>query len=159
METMGDNTHGTTDRGREVINEIDNFIVKNDVNHVFTETRHQWRWNYFLHLARLYQANQIIIQRNDKGQIIGICGWILVSPEDEHRINKTTWSLPKNISDGSNLYVTICVVNGGNIQKFRKELSEKFGDKVDEVIWVDVENKKFVRRKNILKENLCRTAV
>jgi hemolysin-activating ACP:hemolysin acyltransferase len=137
---------------QEAINEIDNFIVKNDVHHVFTETRHQWRWNYFLHLARLYQSNQIMIQRNDKGQLIGICGWILVSPEDEHKINKTTWALPKNISEGNNLYVTICVINGGDIHKFRSELSSKFGDKVDEVIWVDVENKKFVRRRNIIKE-------
>ena len=148
---MGDNVDRAADRCREIINEVDNFIVKNDTKKVFYETRQQYRWNYFLHLARLYKANQLFIQRNEKDQIIGICGWILVNKEDEDKINKTTWSLPRNISEGENLCITICVLSGGNIHEFRREFRKRFAETVNEVFWFDIPNKKFVRRKNILK--------
>src|SRR3990167_9336745 len=110
MENMGDNIDRTADRCRQIVNEVDNFIVKNDTHKVFEATRQKYKWNYFLHLERLYKTGQLFIQRNKLGQIIGICGWILV-------------------------------------------------DKVDEAFWFDIPNNKFIRRKNILKENLCRTAV
>lgn len=152
METMDDNIDRTADRCRQIINEVDNFIVKNDTKKLFAETRIQWKWNYFLHLSRLYKAGQLFIQRNDKDQIIGICGWILVKPEDEHKINKTTWVLPRDISSGENLCITICVINGGNIHEFRREFRKRFADTVKEAFWIDIENKKFIRRKNILKE-------
>lgn len=159
METMDNNFDRTADRCRQIINEVDNFIVKNDVKKAFTETRQRYRWNYFLHLERLYRAGQLIIQRNKLGQIIGICGWILVKKNDEDKINKTTWALPRDISNGENLCVTICVLSGGNIHEFRRELRRRFAEIVNEVFWFDIPHNKFVRRKNISKENLCRTAV
>ena len=154
---MGDNTDRTADRCREIINEVDNFIVRNDKNKIFMPTRQQYRWNYFLHLARLYKSEQLFIQRNEKDQIIGICGWILVDKEDEKKINKTTWSLPRNISDGNNLCITICVLSGGKIHEFRKEFRRRFAEKVNEVFWFDIPNNKFFRRKNILKETVYAT--
>ena len=159
MENMGDNIDRTADRCRQIVNEVDNFIVKNDTHKVFEATRQKYKWNYFLHLERLYKAGQLIIQRNKLGQITGICGWILVDKEDEHKINKTTWALPRDISDGENLCITICFINGGNINEFRREFHQRFADIVNEAFWFDIPHNKFIRRKNILKENLCRTAV
>lgn len=159
MEIMDNNIDRTIDRCWQIINEVDNFIVKNDTKRVFYETRQKYRWNYFLHLERLYKARQLFIQRNEVGQIIGICGWILINKEDEHKINKTTWSLPEEISNGENLCITICVINGGNMNELRREFRKRLTDKVDEIFWFDIPHNKFVRKKNILKENLCKIAV
>lgn len=152
METMGNNFNRTISRCRKIVNEVNNFIVKNDKKEAFLKTRQEYSWNYFEHLDRLYNANQLFIQRNAVGEIIGICGWLLVNREDEDKINKTTWSLPKDISSGNNLCITICVINGGNINDFRREFRRRFANMVDEVFWFDIPNNKFVRRKNILKE-------
>ena len=83
MESMGNNTNGQTTGCWEVVKEIDRFIVNNDKNKRFLETRENYYWNYTLHLSRLLKVNQIIIQRNSSGGIIGICGWILINKNDE----------------------------------------------------------------------------
>lgn len=149
---MGDNNDRTIDRGWEIINELDDFIDKNDKKEAFTLTRKRYWWNYIAHLSRLYQAGQIFVQRDKINRIIGICTWVLVNKEDEHKINKITWSLPKEISNGNNLCITICVLNGGSIHDFRREFRKRFSDKVDEVFWFDIPHNRFIRRKNILKE-------
>ena len=74
-----------------------------------------------------------------------------MNKEDENKINKTTWALPRDISEGENLCITICVLFGGNIHDFRREFRRRFAETVDEVFWFDIPHNKFIRRKNILK--------
>jgi len=93
-----------------------------------------------------------MIERNNKGEIINICCWALVNKEDEKYINKVTWELPKEISKGNNLYISICIIKEGNIFEFRREFVKLFRDRVDEAFWFDINKNKFIRRKNILKE-------
>lgn len=151
MENMVNNIDRTPYRCRTIIKEIDSFISENDKGQ-FAETRKHWYWNYMLHLCRLYDSNQIMIERNNKGEIINICCWALVNKEDEKYINKVTWELPKEISKGNNLYISICIIKEGNIFEFRREFVKLFRDRVDEAFWFDINKNKFIRRKNILKE-------
>src|SRR3990167_234198 len=152
MENMVDNDDRTIDRGWQIINELDDFIERGDKNKIFTPTRKQYWWEYIRHLIRLYKADQIFIQRDKINRIVGICGWVLVNKEDEYKINKVTWALPKEISNGNNLCITICVISGGNINNFRREFCKRFAEKVDEIFWFDIPHNRFIRRKNILKE-------
>lgn len=148
---MGNHVDRETYRCWKVIKEIDEFILKNDKTGAFTSTRRKWYWGYILHLARLLKADQLIIKRNGKG-ITAICGWARVNPQDEYKINKLTWELPEEISKGENLYITVCVVNEGKVNDFRRELINKFAKEINEVFWFDVPHNRYIRRKNILKE-------
>lgn len=154
MEIMGNNNDRTPDRCWEIVKEIDKFIVDNDKDKRFSETREQYYWNYTLHLSRLLKADQIIIQRNDRGKIVGICGWIQINENDERYINKITWSLPKNISEGNIIYIPFCIIQNGDIFRIRKELYRRFKNVVDEVYWFDSRKAKFIRIKNMIKEKM-----
>lgn len=148
---------------RKAITEIDNFISNND-HGVFQQTRARYYENYILHLNKLYDADQIIIERDKTGNINGVCGWIVIDKKDEEEINKITWRIPSTINAFCNriipdrcvLHITFCVINSinnhGNINRFRQRLVELLQDKVDEVTWFNMPRNKYMRRKNILKD-------
>lgn len=152
METMDYKSNRALDRDWQIVKEIDEFIVRNDRDGYILATRCEWWDNYFLHLARLVEVDQMIIQRDDQGKIIGICGWVLTDKAYEHEINKANWKLPEDISHGDILHITICVMDGGNIYEMRQELLNLYVTKFSEVCWYNAPKNKFVRHKNILKE-------
>ena len=147
METMVNNINRTISRCRAV----DSFIFHNDIQKVFKETRKLYYSNYIRQIERLLDKDQLWIQEKD-GEIIGVCGWILINKEDEFQINKLTWILPGNINEGNIIYISFCLITKGNIHGFRSEFRRLFSDKVDEVFWYDIAKHKYIRRKNILKE-------
>ena len=134
---MGNYIDREIDRGREIIHEIDDFIVRNDKGGRIIATRYDHLDNYFFHIERLLNAGQLMIQRNDKGEISAVCGWILTTKEHEHEINKITWVLPNEISNGDILYVSFSVIADGNIHLFRREFRKLLCDKVVEAFWFD----------------------
>ena len=152
MDNKGDRTPNRCGEIRAIIKEIDDFIVSNDWYNVLRDSRKNYYWGYILHLTRLYNAGQILIQRGGDGKITGICSWVRCTRDSQLEINKTTFGLPKDISNGSMLHITICVINGGSIGTFRRNFVETVGKEVEEVCWFNAPTNKFIRRKNILKE-------
>jgi len=151
---MDNQSDRTPDRCREIIKEIDDFIVSNDWYNVLRASRKQYYWGYLLHLARLYRADQIIIQRGGDGKITGICAWVRCTRDSQLEINKINYALPRNISEGNVLHITLCVIAGGSINQFRRHFIETVGKDVEEVCWFNSPTNKFIRRKNILKEKV-----
>lgn len=155
---MADYFDGTSDRDWKIndILDVDNFIVQYDADRLFEKTRVEHYKNYFSHLLRLYSYRQILVQRKDGDQIVGVCGWIRIFPQDEHDINKVRWTYPQNISDGNILYVTFCVVKPGegNLLGFRRRLKELIGYKVDEAWWFNMPENRFFRKKIVREEKV-----
>ena len=110
MESMVNQFNRETYRRWKVILEVERFISENDDDNFQTRERH-YR-NYFCQLLRLLYANQLIIQRDDDNNIVGVCGWIKIEREDEWKINKLTWDVPENISRGNILYISFCILKG-----------------------------------------------
>jgi len=142
---MDNQYDGAIDRRWSVIFEIDDFIILNCDNDIL-ETKTKYCNNYLRHLERLYFNKQIIIQRNEYGKIIGVCGWIIINKEDEVFINKITWALPTNICKGDIMHISFCVINGGNIHQIRKQLKERYGNIVKEVTWYNLKCNQFFRK-------------
>ena len=146
---MVNQSYGETYRRWKVILEVERFIEDNDDGRFGTRKNH-WR-NYFCQLLRLWNAKQLIIQRNDISDIVGVCGWVKVTKETESHVNKITWALPKDISVGQTIYVNFCVLNGGDIKEIKDELKNKGAI---EAFWYNVGHNKYTRvRKHNLKES------
>lgn len=152
MESMGNKSNGAHYRCWKIVLDIERFITDN-ADETFI-TRKTYFRNYLKHLLHLMGERQIIIQRNGGGEIIGICGWARYNKEDEYKINKVTWALPENITEGENLYISFCVLNGGSMGRIRKRLKELYSKQINEVYWFNIPTNDFTRRRNILKENV-----
>ena len=151
METLVNNINRETYRRWSVILEVERFI-SNYGNERF-ETRRKYYKNYYCQLARLFDSDQLLILRGLENEIIGVCGWIRVKQNDEWKINKITWTLPEEILNGENLYISFCVLKGKNMWSIRKKIKEIYDKKINEVFWFDISKSKYIRIKNILKEN------
>ena len=134
------------------IKEIDKFIVENDHENHFLKTREEYYWNYILHLSRLFKAKQIFLQWDKFGKLTAVCGWILTNKEQQKYINKITWELPKEISQGEILYISFCIIKDGKMDLFKKRFISLLADKVNEVFWFDMKRNKYFRIKNIYKK-------
>ena len=146
-----------TYRRWKVILEIERFISAND--NAYFETRRKFYANYYRQLQRLLDCDQLSIKRGPLNEIIAVCGWALIRKSDEWDVNKVRWTLPKNLCEGNVLYVSFCVARDGGFKDIRKELVERYQDKIDEMYWFSAKKHKFIRRKNTLKEmKLCKTA-
>lgn len=132
----------TTYRRWKVILDVERFIEENDDGRFGTRKNH-WG-NYFCQLSRLWNAKQLIVQRNDVGTVVGVCGWLRVKKEDEYGINKIKWQIPENISKGQTIYVSFCVLKGGSIREIAEELRDKGAI---EAFWYNVKNNRYVRVK------------
>jgi len=151
MESMVNNSDRATYRRWKLILDIERFIYEN--GGFFFESRRKYYRNYYRQLIMLIEAKQIIIQRNDLGEVVGVCGWIMINKKDEHQINKVTWKVPDDIKTGDNIYISFCVLNGGSVYEIRREIKQRYDRQVNEVFWYNIPSNKFVRIKNILKEN------
>lgn len=126
--------------------EVERFIFQADKDKKITPTIQEHYWNFFVHLETLFANDQILIQRNEDGKLIGICGWIKYFKEDEHKINKVSWRFPRDISTGEHLYITICVMTEGLIGQFKEDLKIKVGQEVKSIFWFNIQSNKFFRR-------------
>lgn len=131
--------------------DIANFIIRNDKNNQLIAAVDKYYWNFLKHIDRLYDCKQILMQRNVSGGLVGLCGWARINPADETQVNKITWELPDDISTGTILHITFCIVVGGRTHMFRRELNQLLGTEIDEIHWFNLSKNKYIRRKNILK--------
>jgi hypothetical protein len=115
--------------------EIADFILDNNTEGRFNSAlRHND--SFRSHIKRLVDEGQMMVFYKH-GKIVGCCGWALV--HDRNSIDKLTWKLPDNITDGRILYVSVAVLTGGAKILWIKDLLEKRGyrDKVDSIFWVN----------------------
>jgi hypothetical protein len=89
----------------------------------------------------------MMIFRRDDGNIIGICGWVLIN--DTKDVNKLTWTLPEDITNGDILYITIAVLTNGISTLKIKKIFEEMGIKkrIKRVFWINS-----LKRKMFTKE-------
>ena len=151
METLVNQPDRTTYRCWAIILEIERFI--SEYGNSQFETRRKYYSNYYLQLMRLLESDQILLQRDLDGKLIGICGWLRVNKDDEWKINKTTWATPDDITTGDELYISFCILTTGSVWEIRRELKKRYASEIDEVFWTDVPHKRYVRIKNIMKDN------
>ena len=151
METLVNQSDRTTYRRWSIILEVERFIEQYG-NGQF-ETRRKHYKNYYLQLMRLLDNDQLFIQRDLDDKLIGVCGWLRVNKDDEWKINKTTWATPEDIASGDELYISFCILTTGSVWEIRRELKKRYEKEVSEVFWTDVPNKRYVRIKNIMREN------
>ena len=150
METLVNQFDGTTYRCWSIILEIERFIEQHG-NRQF-ETRRDYYSNYYLQLMRLLESDQLLLQRDLDGKLIGACGWAMVNKDDEWKINKVRWTLPENITIGDELYISFCVLTTGSVWEIRRELKKRYDKEVSEVYWFDMAKNRYIRLTNILKE-------
>lgn len=156
-----DNQHGRTPtRDRQItkrqkdVSEIANFIIQNDTNNKLIAVVDKYYWNFLKHIDRLYDKDQILMQRSVSGDLVALCGWARIRSTDEAQLNKITWALPDDISTGNILHITFCIVHGGQTHLFRRELNKMMGREIDQICWFNLPKNKYFRRKNILKGEL-----
>ena len=148
---MVDNIDRETYRCWKVILEIERFISTYGGN--YFETRKTHAENYYRQLLHLLDKDQIFIERNSNGDLISVCGWARIHAEDRWRVNKVNWTLPEEITQGELLYISFCVVYEGDVHNIRRELRRRCGREVSEVYWFNAPNNRFVRLRNVLKDN------
>jgi len=146
---MVNNIDRETYRSWKLALEIERFILDNADDEF--RSRRLFYKNYFRTILELIRSQKIIIQRDEAGSIIALCGWIRFHKQDEWQINKIRWFFPSSES-GENLYIAFCIISKGNVHKIRKELKERYEKIINEVSWYSIPKNKFVRIKNILKE-------
>lgn len=146
---MVNNIDRETYRSWKLALEIERFILDNADGKF--ESRRLFYKNYFRTLLELIRSQNIIIQRNDNGSIIGICGWVTFDKKDEWQINKIRWYFPSS-AQGENIYIAFCIITKGSMNKIRSELKSRYDKIFNEILWFNMPKNKFVRIKNILKE-------
>lgn len=93
---------------------------------------------FISHFRRLQELGQILSVVNK--DVHGVCSWFIANEEDLIELNKITWKLPKNITEGNILYITMCAVDKhANLLElkmmFRKIVLEK---NISKVIWYNL---------------------
>lgn len=135
----------TDDDKKLTVNEIDWFIEIRDQEKGIFSTRHRWKKNFNNHMKKIIEEKQILSFRDDSTKALqGICGWLIVDDDRRHKINKTTWEIPENISEGNIFYGDICILfHDADIFKIRKFLNNKYAGKLDYIYWLNSGKKKF----------------
>lgn len=127
------------------VREIDWFIEFRDYEKRIFSNRHRCKENFENHMKRIMEAKQLLSFRDDfTKELQGICGWLIVDDERRHKINKTTWDIPDNISEGNIFYGDICVLfHDANIFKIREFLNNKYAGQIDYIYWLNSGKKRF----------------
>lgn len=123
--------------------QINEFISSNSSNRFGSIP--YFRDNFDQCIKRLYDSDLFIVL-TDEGGIQGVCGWCLVSKDNENDINKGRWVLPDEIEHGNILYVAVCVLNEGcnmwKVREFFNDLTRE--NNIGEALWF---SKTWIRRK------------
>lgn len=128
------------------LDKIEKFITDNDASGVF-KTRFIHINNFLKHFVKLRSVGQILTFQKDE-ELVGLCSWVIVDTERKKEINKTTWTLPDNVSTGDIFYVDVCILRPpASIFKVKKIFDEKYREGIKEICWANMIRNQRVRIK------------
>lgn len=114
------------------------------------------------YLERLLESNQLIIERNSDGAIIGYLGYFKIEHKQIDRIlmESLGWFIPKDYNIGRVVFVDISVTNGK--PRVMRTLIRKIYEQepnAENYVWVDRKTSKLHYSTYIKRRELCsRTA-
>lgn len=129
----------------KLLNEVKEFVKTNDRYGNFRSINY-YPSGFCSHLRKVLGVGQMAVGRGEDGKIVSLLTWVLVDEITE--INKVTWSLPKEITSGKILYITLCVIKEGSTFDMRS-MFYKMGmhKRVDEVMWFHAKKGRLLKRR------------
>lgn len=117
--------------------EISAFLTEHDIHGSF-KTRHNFPENFVNHFNQIISLKQILVFREQE-KLSGFCSWVFTDEKHKKEINKTTWKLPDNITDGDILYIdACCLTNRSDMFKLTKRLKHLYRKHIKEVFWFNI---------------------